>query len=82
CIFSELKAGATWTPGTTLPPIISEPQAARIEAIVERSMASGAALRCGGHRADAATPGAFYTPTLLTNVTPQTDAVRDEIFGP
>jgi aldehyde dehydrogenase (NAD+) len=81
-IFGELKAGATWTPGTTLPPIISEPQAARIEAIVERSVASGAVLRCGGHRADASGPGAFYTPTLLTHVTPQTDAVRDEIFGP
>ncbi|AMV47295.1 aldehyde dehydrogenase family protein [Paraburkholderia caribensis] len=81
-IFGELKAGATWTPGTTLPPIISEPQAARIEAIVERSVASGAVLRCGGHRADASEPGAFYTPTLLTHVTPQTDAVRDEIFGP
>jgi aldehyde dehydrogenase (NAD+) len=49
---------------------------------VERSVASGAVLRCGGHRADASVPGAFYTPTLLTHVTPQTDAVRDEIFGP
>jgi aldehyde dehydrogenase (NAD+) len=81
-IFSEQKAGPTWSPGTTLPPIISEPQAARIEAIVARSIASGATLRCGGLRADVATPGAFYTPTLLTDVVPQTEAVREEIFGP
>ena len=80
--FAELRAGPTWSPGTTLPPIISEPQAARIEGIVTRSIASGATLRSGGHRADASTPGAFYAPTLLTDVTPDTDAVREEVFGP
>ncbi|MCG7403089.1 MULTISPECIES: aldehyde dehydrogenase family protein [Caballeronia] len=80
--FGELKAGATWAAGTTLPPIISEPQAQRIDAIVQRSIANGATLRCGGKRADAATPGAFYSPTLLCDVTQESDAVRNEIFGP
>ncbi|BAO89790.1 aldehyde dehydrogenase family protein [Caballeronia cordobensis] len=81
-VFSELKAGATWAAGTTLPPIISEPQAQRIDGIVQRTIAAGASLRCGGTRADAATPGAFYSPTLLTNVTQESEAVRSEIFGP
>ena len=27
-------------------------------------------------------PGAFYLPTILTDVTPQTEAVCAEIFGP
>jgi aldehyde dehydrogenase (NAD+) len=81
-VFAELRAGATWTSGTTLSPIISEPQAARIEAIVGRTVASGATLRCGGHRADGGGSGAFYTPTLLTHVTPASEAVREEIFGP
>jgi aldehyde dehydrogenase (NAD+) len=80
--FGELRAGATWAAGTTLPPIISETQAQRIDAIVQRTVASGAALRCGGKRADAATPGAFYSPTLLCDVTQESDAVRSEIFGP
>jgi aldehyde dehydrogenase (NAD+) len=81
-VFAELKPGATWAPGTTLPPIISEPQAARIEAIVERTVAAGASLRFGGARADGGTRGAFYTPTILANVTPQSEAVREEVFGP
>jgi aldehyde dehydrogenase (NAD+) len=80
--FAALQCGATWSAGTTLPPIISEPQAARIEAIVERSIASGAVVRCGGRRADAPVPGAFYEPTILSDVTQATEAVREEIFGP
>jgi aldehyde dehydrogenase (NAD+) len=80
--FSESKAGPTWDAATSLPPIISEPQAQRIDTIVQRSIASGASLRFGGQRADASTPGAFYSPTLLCDVTLETDAVRNEIFGP
>jgi aldehyde dehydrogenase (NAD+) len=80
--FSELRAGPTWDAATSLPPIISEPQAQRIDTIVQRSIANGASLRYGGKRADASTPGAFYAPTLLCDVTPETDAVRNEIFGP
>ncbi|WP_027802614.1 aldehyde dehydrogenase family protein [Paraburkholderia dilworthii] len=91
-IFAELKPGATWAAGTTLSPIISEPQAARIESIVGRTLGSGATLRYGGVRADAggsssgaasgALAGAFYTPTLLTDVTADSEAVREEVFGP
>ena len=80
--FAGLKPGATWQAGTTLPPIISETQAARIDAIVGRTLDSGATLRYGGQRADAATPGAFYMPTLLAGVTREAEAVREEVFGP
>ncbi len=76
-VFAELKPGATWAAGTTLAPIISEPQAARIEAIVGRTVSSGATLQCGGART-----GASYLPTLLTGVTAASEAVREEIFGP
>ncbi|WP_174362888.1 aldehyde dehydrogenase family protein [uncultured Caballeronia sp.] len=76
-VFSELKAGHTWSAGTTLAPIISEPQTARIESIVGRTVAAGAMLQCGGTR-----EGASYRPTLLTDVTSSSEAVREEIFGP
>ncbi|MPW23204.1 aldehyde dehydrogenase family protein [Paraburkholderia sp. CNPSo 3157] len=81
-IFAELRAGATWSSGTTLSPIISETQAARIETIVQRTVASGATLRCGGHRADGESGGAFYLPTILCDVNEQSEAVREEVFGP
>ncbi|HEY2020163.1 aldehyde dehydrogenase family protein [Paraburkholderia sp.] len=80
--FAALRAGATWASGTTLPPIISDAQAARIEAIVARSVAEGAVIRCGGRRADAPVPGAFYLPTILSDVSRDTEAVRAEVFGP
>ena len=81
-VFAELKPGATWAAGTTLSPIISAPQAARIEGIVGRTLEAGATLRYGGVRADGGAHGAFYTPTLLTDVTAESEAVREEIFGP
>ncbi|CAB3674446.1 NADP/NAD-dependent aldehyde dehydrogenase PuuC [Paraburkholderia sediminicola] len=85
-VFAELKPGATWAAGTTLSPIISAPQAARIEGIVGRTLEAGATLRFGGVRADGGAAGgangAFYTPTLLTDVTAHSEAVREEVFGP
>ncbi|OUL76750.1 aldehyde dehydrogenase family protein [Paraburkholderia hospita] len=81
-VFAQLKAGATWRPGTTLPPIISESQAARVEAIVERTILRGATLCYGGNRMDGGTSGAFYSPTILSDVTRQSEAVCEEVFGP
>ncbi|QCP52536.1 aldehyde dehydrogenase [Trinickia violacea] len=82
CIFAERKAGATWSHGTTLSPIISAAQAARIESIVRRTVAGGATVLCGGRRAEGEWGGAFYSPTILRNVNEQSEAVREEVFGP
>lgn len=47
---------------------------------VERTVASGATLRAGGHFLDR--PGFFYAPTVLDNVTADMAAFREETFGP
>ena len=47
---------------------------------VERSIAKGARLLAGGVRP--AGPGAFYPPTVLSDVRPGMPAYDDEIFGP
>ncbi len=47
---------------------------------VQRSVAAGARLVTGGRRLDG--PGAFYAPTLLSDVTPEIPAGREETFGP
>jgi aldehyde dehydrogenase (NAD+) len=49
---------------------------------VQRTVASGATLLYGGHRADGGKSGPFYWPTILSNVTQQSEAVREEVFGP
>ena len=47
---------------------------------VGQSVAAGATVRSGGEVPDG--PGAFYTPTVLTNVRPGQPARDDELFGP
>ncbi len=47
---------------------------------VERSIAGGAKLLLGGEIPDR--PGAWYPPTVLTDVQPGTPAYEEELFGP
>ncbi|MGI5239823.1 aldehyde dehydrogenase family protein [Dactylosporangium sp. CA-139066] len=73
-----LTVGDPLDPGTDLGPLISEAQRDRLHReIVEPSVAMGAKLVTGGTY-----DGLFYRPTVLTGVTPDMPAFRDEIFGP
>src|SRR5262245_53056771 len=47
---------------------------------VERSVQRGARCLLGGRIADG--PGAFYPPTVLTDVAPGMAAYEEELFGP
>ncbi len=47
---------------------------------VQASVAKGAKVALGGE--PMAGPGAFYPPTILTEVTPSTPAYHEEFFGP
>lgn len=78
---SGVVAGHTWKQATSFAPIISEIQAQRIDRIIATSRQQGAECVFGGGRIDGF-GGAYYQPTLLTNVSEETAAVRDEIFGP
>jgi aldehyde dehydrogenase (NAD+) len=80
--FAALKPGPTWRTDTTLSPIISDPQFDRIDGIVRRTVAAGAEVVQGGGRASGPQDGAYYQPTLLIGVDSESEAVREEIFGP
>lgn len=80
--FEAHRLGTTWDAATTMGPIISEGQLGQIDAIVQRARAAGAEAVTGGSRATAPQSGSFYQPTLLANVTPDSEAVQGEIFGP
>jgi aldehyde dehydrogenase (NAD+) len=80
--FAALKAGHTWEGDTTLPPIIRASDALRIDGIVQRTVAAGASLVCGGRLLQVAGEGGYYEPTLLAGVHGEMEAVHDEIFGP
>lgn len=78
---ASVTPGPTWKTETGYAPIISETQARRIDRILAESRRQGAECLLGGSRIEGYS-GAFYQPTLLANVTADTAAVREEIFGP
>lgn len=61
-------------------PLIEANALASIEKKVERAIAQGATLLCGGNRIG--TKGYFFEPTLLDNATQEMDIIREETFGP
>ncbi|MBY6144722.1 aldehyde dehydrogenase family protein [Mameliella alba] len=63
-------------------PITTADALARVERIVADSVAGGATVALGGKRPEGMTGGNWYEPTVLTGATPDTAAVREEIFGP
>ena len=65
---------------TDLGPLISQAHRAKVAAMVDRAPGQGARIVTGGKTP--AGPGAFYPPTLLADVTEDSEAYRDEIFGP
>jgi succinate-semialdehyde dehydrogenase / glutarate-semialdehyde dehydrogenase len=64
--------------GTKLGPLSSVEAASRLQGQVDRAVAQGATVVTGGGSRD----GAYYPPTVLTDVTPDMDAYREEFFGP
>ena len=58
-------------------PLSSQTAAERLEDQVERAVDQGAKVVAGGGR-----DGNFFEPTVLTNITPDNDAYREELFGP
>jgi succinate-semialdehyde dehydrogenase/glutarate-semialdehyde dehydrogenase len=78
--FKALKVGDPMDPATDVGPLANESQVLTIAEQVQRSVAAGARLLTGGKRIDR--PGYWYEPTVLTNVTPDSPAYYDEVFGP
>ncbi|MEL3961552.1 aldehyde dehydrogenase family protein [Lysinibacillus endophyticus] len=73
----QLRMGDKLNELTDMGPLITEKEAIRIENLVEETLQEGAKLLCGGRR-----NGAFYEPTILTNVHPESKIAKEEIFGP
>ncbi|MET4432755.1 aldehyde dehydrogenase family protein [Mycolicibacterium sp. 624] len=77
--FSHVRYGDPTDPKTYMGPLISGRQRDKVDAMVQRAVAAGATLVTGGEKKG---PGYFYTPTLLTNVAPDSEIAQEEVFGP
>jgi glyceraldehyde-3-phosphate dehydrogenase (NADP+) len=73
----EIKAGDQLDPATGMGPMISEKEAARVEAWVARAAAAGARVTTGGTR-----QGTLFQPTVLTGVPENEKLWQEEAFGP
>ncbi|WP_211653572.1 aldehyde dehydrogenase family protein [Planococcus alpniumensis] len=62
---------------TDMGPLITEKEAQRVERLVAEALDKGATLETGGER-----DGAFYSPTVLTDVPEDCALAAEEIFGP
>lgn len=62
---------------TALGPLSSRGAAEHLEEQVRRAVEAGAEILVGGNRS-----GSFFEPTILINVEPDSEAAREEFFGP
>lgn len=76
----KLKIGDPLEEGTEVGPVARADLRDELHDQVTRSVAAGARIVLGGEVPD--TPGAFYPPTILENVTPGIPAFDEETFGP
>ena len=67
-------------PESKIGPLIDEETRTKVHRLVSASVAEGATVLLGGRPVDGA--GYFYEPTVLTNVAPDAQILREEIFGP
>jgi betaine-aldehyde dehydrogenase len=73
------KVGDTFDPETTLGPVNSQRQRARVEGFFERKPGH-AEIITGGKEPDL--PGSFIEPTVIANLEQDDEMIQSEIFGP
>jgi succinate-semialdehyde dehydrogenase/glutarate-semialdehyde dehydrogenase len=75
-----LKLGDPADEAVTLGPLSSDAALQTILRQIKDAVDSGATVVLGGHRAGEA--GAFLEPTIVTNITAENPAYKQEFFGP
>ena len=83
-LFEAVRVGDPMAPSTDLGSLISAAQVERVEGFVARAREAGGRVVTGGVRAEVAglPGGAFYRPTIVTDVAPDAEIVTREVFGP
>jgi succinate-semialdehyde dehydrogenase/glutarate-semialdehyde dehydrogenase len=74
---TAVKPGDPTSEESEIGPLSSTTAADRLADQVKRAIDQGATVAAGGGR-----DGNFFEPTVLTDITPDNDAYREELFGP
>jgi succinate-semialdehyde dehydrogenase/glutarate-semialdehyde dehydrogenase len=76
----SLKVGDPLQESTDIGPLATEQILKDVADQVQTSIASGAVVLTGGQKLKR--PGNYYEPTVLTNISPDSPAACEEVFGP
>ena len=77
---SAYRLGDPLEAGTKCGPMASVSLMEELDKQVKQAIQFGAQIELGGH--PSALGGAFYEPTVLTNITQEMNAFHEELFGP
>jgi succinate-semialdehyde dehydrogenase/glutarate-semialdehyde dehydrogenase len=76
----SLSVGDGAEPGTDVGPLVEEKALRKVQELVDDAVGKGATVVCGGSRPERR--GFFYSPTVLSDVSPEASLMTEEIFGP
>jgi malonate-semialdehyde dehydrogenase (acetylating)/methylmalonate-semialdehyde dehydrogenase len=79
---STRRVGNGLDSGIEMGPVITPDSQQRIRGILSAAERAGARALSGGATATVPATGNFVAPTVLENVTPDSDIARTEVFGP
>lgn len=79
--FEQIVIGDPLNSNSDIASLVSRKQLTLLERQVKDAVKKGAAIICGGKRPDTL-QGAYYLPTLITNVTDTMRVWNEEVFGP
>ena len=81
-VVDRLVIGPGLEPRVTTGPLVTATARERVAGFVADAVEKGAQVVSGGARPAHLERGFFYTPTLLTNLSPAMRAMQEETFGP
>jgi succinate-semialdehyde dehydrogenase/glutarate-semialdehyde dehydrogenase len=76
----EMKVGRGTEDGVKVGPLIDADQQGKVADLVEDAVSKGATVLTGGGKLDSR--GYFFEPTVLTDISEDSELLREEIFGP
>jgi (Z)-2-((N-methylformamido)methylene)-5-hydroxybutyrolactone dehydrogenase len=77
-----IRIGDPQDAATEMGPLATNRQLQHIQAVIERSIASGARVVTGGQQPSSLPRGFYYEPTVLAGVENETPCAAEELFGP
>jgi betaine-aldehyde dehydrogenase len=78
-----VKVGDPFDDSVRMGPLISKVQLERVHGFIERARAQSASvLTGGGSPAERGGQGYYFEPTVVTNVTQDSEIIQSEVFGP